>query len=311
MYVEGPVEIVRSGKTTPAQQDMEVLIKDSLRTGKKAYTGIRFSDESIIDMAPETEIAVADYTVEENRQNSVIEMTTGFIHSRIREMAAGFFGLKKNRWEVHTQTAVVGVRGTDINVRVGPVEGPTKEALTECLVKRGLAYAFVRDLVLVAVNITAGQSFIALSASKPGSVGLPSAEMQKITDEMFDKEVQRSIEDPSRFAPPRAEDVTIKPGDFKACDREIAKAEKAIAAWDAQNLFWEGWVLKYFATIIPGTVTLVDAVHAYEAASFIQRSRKERDKWKKFLEDIKKIKETMKKRKESSGGGGGGGGNGH
>jgi len=339
-HVEGAVEVIRSGKSLWAQPNMALLVQDTLKTGQESYAGIRFTDGSTLAMAPETEITVADYTVTENSQKSVIEMAIGFMHCRVRKMGAGFFGLKKNRWEVHTDTAVVGVRGTDLWTLVGEEAGPTKEKPTECLVEDGEGYGHPKSLDWDSayMAIKPGWSFKAPSASQPGSVGPPSDEMLgnveilsgKFLSEpdaaLFDTPSDAKTSGAKKSEPsdkpirhpkglPIAQDVKIEKGDVKTCDKEVAKAKDAIKKWNdyinglEENFIETGWGLLGEAAKSPDT-----QAHPNSPLSRFNRlrdeldsAREERDRWKEQLRQLQAICRKMRQSNISAGGNGGGG----
>lgn len=88
---------------------------DVISTGAKSFTIIKMIDDSKITLRPTTVFALEDYNLEKGKENALLRLfkgglraVTGFISKRNPER--GF--------NLHTPTAVCGVRGTEFDARL-------------------------------------------------------------------------------------------------------------------------------------------------------------------------------------------------
>ncbi len=112
--VEGNVVRIGSdGATAAVKLDDPVWVGDTVRTQSNGKAEITFADGSIIRLAADTRTEIAEYLVGEQQTRGKLSLLGGKIQSLVKK-GLGFFGrTRRNRFEVHTPTAVVGVRGTD------------------------------------------------------------------------------------------------------------------------------------------------------------------------------------------------------
>jgi len=114
-FVTGAADITRPG------QDAESLVKgddvyvgDIVRTKSNAKVEITFIDDSIVRVAQKSRLQITEYMFEQEERRSTLSLFRGKIQSLVKKVAGFSFGrARKNRFEIHTPTAVCGVRGTD------------------------------------------------------------------------------------------------------------------------------------------------------------------------------------------------------
>ena len=114
--VKGTVTLTPAGKTpVSVHKGDPVSVGDSIYAGNDSIAEITFVNESIVRVAPQSRVAINEYVFEEDTQTtkSVVKLWGGKIQSIINT-SKGWFG-KGNRFEVHTPTAVCGVRGCNFN----------------------------------------------------------------------------------------------------------------------------------------------------------------------------------------------------
>lgn len=108
----GDVQVQPYGTQTfqAAVQDMDVSVGDTIRTGFDAQAKIILVDDTTLAIDEDTEITIQSLHVgaAATRDRSIIRQTRG----RLRTVVGSAFG-GQTRMEVHTPTAVVGVKGTD------------------------------------------------------------------------------------------------------------------------------------------------------------------------------------------------------
>jgi hypothetical protein len=118
--VEGRVDVLRGGQlpATPVKVNDGVQTGDVIRTKSLSKAQITFIDNSILTIAPESRIAIDAYMFDsaQKKRNAVIQLFQGLAHvvvSKILQSAEPDFVVK-------TQTAIMGVRGTDFGIRLHP-----------------------------------------------------------------------------------------------------------------------------------------------------------------------------------------------
>jgi hypothetical protein len=114
--IEGSVDLTRAGdvKAEPVTIGQPVSIGDIVRTKTNSKAEITFVDKSVLRLAPKTRIKIEEYLMKgEERDSGVIKLFRGkaraIVSRREGEAQAGKF-------QVHTPTAIIGVRGTDFFV---------------------------------------------------------------------------------------------------------------------------------------------------------------------------------------------------
>jgi len=112
----GTVSIVRAGNQLPAKVGEVVLEADALRTGADGRLGVTLKDETRISLAPNSEIRVDRflYAPSEGRLAFTMRILRGlaaYVSGRIARLAPDAVRLE-------TPTAIVGVRGTRLVIRV-------------------------------------------------------------------------------------------------------------------------------------------------------------------------------------------------
>jgi hypothetical protein len=111
--VRGQVDLMKGGKL-PAKT---VKVKDGvepgdiIRTKSKAKAELTMVDNSVIVMAPESRLAVADYVYNpaKNERRAVIRLFRGLVHTVVNRIIQ----TEQPDFIMETHTATVGVRGTD------------------------------------------------------------------------------------------------------------------------------------------------------------------------------------------------------
>jgi FecR protein len=157
--VKGSVDIRGAdGISRLAQMGEPVHEGDILRTKSKSRAEVTFSDGSLLRMAQNSRIQVRQYDMGGTRDRGILQLFRGKVQSIVKR-AAGFFGNKRNRFEVHTPTAVAGVRGT--NFFTWYTGGQSGSA-----VKEGIVYTYAANKPTEVREVRAGQSSIVFSADK-------------------------------------------------------------------------------------------------------------------------------------------------
>ncbi len=118
--VEGRVDILRGGQlpATPVKVDDGVQPGDVLRTKSLSKAQITFIDNSTMTIAPESRVGIEAYMVDsaKEKRNAVIQLFQGLAHVVVSKV----FKSAEPDFIVKTHTAIMGVRGTDFGIRLGP-----------------------------------------------------------------------------------------------------------------------------------------------------------------------------------------------
>jgi len=111
--VEGQVDLLRQGKlpAVPVKVQDGVEPGDVIRTKSKSKAQVKFVDDSSITMAPESRMAVADFVYDGPRgyRRAVLRHFRGLIHAVVTQLIK----VQEPEFIIETQTAVMGVRGTE------------------------------------------------------------------------------------------------------------------------------------------------------------------------------------------------------
>ncbi len=102
----------------PVALKQEVFPDDVLRTGIGGRVQVLLNDDTLVNLGEESEVAIAEFVIEPERglRNATLKLTRGVS----RFIVGGNLPNPDSRLEVHTPTAVIGVRGTTFYVRVIP-----------------------------------------------------------------------------------------------------------------------------------------------------------------------------------------------
>jgi hypothetical protein len=114
--VAGSVSIVRGGAVVPAASGALVMESDVVRTGPDGRIGIVLKDDTRVALGPTSEVRLDRFAFApaEGRLGFVLRVLKGvatYVSGRIAKLAPDAVRLE-------TPTAIVGVRGTTVAIRV-------------------------------------------------------------------------------------------------------------------------------------------------------------------------------------------------
>ncbi|MGD2126553.1 MAG: FecR family protein [Desulfobacteraceae bacterium] len=114
-YLMGRVDITSPGQAArPAHVGDAVAVGDIIRAKSGSRAEITFVDGNILRLAQNTRVEVTEYMVGKEETKGALKLFRGKIQNIVKRVLGRIFGRgKKNRFEVHTPTAVCGVRGTN------------------------------------------------------------------------------------------------------------------------------------------------------------------------------------------------------
>lgn len=162
IYVKGRVDITSPGAVArPANEGDGLNVGDVVRTKSNAKAGVRFMDGSILRMAPKSRIEIKEYAVAKGQAQARLKLWRGKAESIIKKLSGRIFGRKQKSWfEVHTPTAIIGVRGTDFITYY-------QQGISGAVFSEGQGYVYSLNRPDVVKFVNAGQSMLVLSPNVP------------------------------------------------------------------------------------------------------------------------------------------------
>jgi hypothetical protein len=121
--VEGQVELLKSGQppAIPVEVQTGVEVKDVIITKAESRTKLRLLDDTTLTIAPLSQITLESYMCDEQKckRQAVTEIAQGLVHVVVPKI----FPSKEPDFLLKTQTAIMGVRGTEFYILV--IENPS------------------------------------------------------------------------------------------------------------------------------------------------------------------------------------------
>lgn len=155
IYVKGRVDVLRGGRLPAIRVKVNdrVNAKDVVRTKSRSKARISFFDGNTIMLAGRTRIDIDKYVTDPGKDKRIIKLTRGKLRSVISFFKKSFFKIRKvsarmqrSRYEVHTPTATIGVRGTDFWVF-------HNKNVTGTLVNKGNVFIRSNDFPDLVINV--------------------------------------------------------------------------------------------------------------------------------------------------------------
>jgi len=112
----GTVEVERDGMVRTAAVGEPVYLHDKWSTHSESKVELGFLDNSHVKMAPNTALEITEYLYkpQEKQRQSLLSMASGKARFLVQELQ----DFKQKRFQVQTQTAIVGTRDTEFIVSV-------------------------------------------------------------------------------------------------------------------------------------------------------------------------------------------------
>jgi hypothetical protein len=118
--IKGQVDLLKGGKipATPAKVQDGVETGDVIRTKSGAKAQLSMVDDSVITLAPESRLAIADYQYNPARKErrAVLRLFRGLVHTVVNRIIK----TEEPDFLMETHTATIGVRGTNWYTLLGP-----------------------------------------------------------------------------------------------------------------------------------------------------------------------------------------------
>jgi len=212
--VEGRVDITRpESPAIEVKAGALVFEKDIVRSKSNSKAEILFTDGNILRLAQNTRVEISEYINDSGRRSTVLNLFRGKIQHKVKKLLGSAFGNDGNRYEVHTPTAVCGVRGTDFFMYYQKGES--------CATfKEGFGYGYNKNAPDNMIMVEAGESMI-----------IPSADAPPVLKSASDEEIER-LEGETTPAEEENDDEADDRGDESAGDGAGKAAENKADADD-------------------------------------------------------------------------------
>lgn len=115
--VSGTATIVREHGTTRAKPGDPIYATDTLRTGADGAVGVTLRDDTRVSLGPNSEVLVDRYVYSPG--DGGLGMVLKFMHGVAVYVSGRMAKLAPDAVRLETPSAIVGVRGTTVAIRVG------------------------------------------------------------------------------------------------------------------------------------------------------------------------------------------------
>jgi hypothetical protein len=118
--IKGQVDVLKDGKLPAVDAKVQDGVEpgDVIRTKSGAKAQLSMVDASVITLAPESRLAIADYQYnpERGERRAVLRLFRGLVHTLVNRIIK----TEEPDFIMETHTATIGVRGTDWYTLLGP-----------------------------------------------------------------------------------------------------------------------------------------------------------------------------------------------
>ncbi|MBW2031359.1 MAG: FecR domain-containing protein [Deltaproteobacteria bacterium] len=159
--VSGTVEVQSFHKdyTRRVKEGGTVDISDVVYTYDNAKAEITFNDGNIVRLASKTRLIIKEYAMRGPQSRHVLRLLMGKLRNIVNVVYDRGPGANRSGYEVHTPTAVCGVRGTDFFVYY-------ENKVSGAIFIQGRGFAYSKDVPHEVVVIEAGQEMKVPSAKE-------------------------------------------------------------------------------------------------------------------------------------------------
>ena len=174
--VVGKVTQTRAGVALKPVVNSQVQVKDLIVTGDKSSATMVFSDDSSIRLQQNSKLEIKEYMMKGQTRKSIFSMALGRLTASVSKFIGG-----DNSFEVHSPTAVAGVRGTGFEFVVAMVGTQLSTTVTCTAGVLSVSALSATGAVIATTTIVVGQTAvisatgITVSAVGAGATGAGAA----------------------------------------------------------------------------------------------------------------------------------------
>lgn len=153
--VDGKVTLMRAGVLYRAVVNSQVQAKDLIVTGDKSSAVMTFPDESTISLSENSKMEVKEFMIKGKTRKGIFSMSIGRLVANVTKFIGG-----DNAFEVHSPTAVCGVRGTGFEFIVGMVGSQLTTTVTCTTGALSVSALSATGAVVATTTLVAGQTAV-------------------------------------------------------------------------------------------------------------------------------------------------------
>ncbi|MHB8830388.1 MAG: FecR family protein, partial [Syntrophales bacterium] len=208
--LEGNVDVTSPGKeAVKANMGDPLNVGDIIRTKSKAKCEITFMEGSVLRLAANSRLRVTEFSQEKEKRSATIDLFRGKVQNIVKA-AVG-----QSKYEVHTPTAVCGVRGTQFYTYY-------QSGVSGAVVTEGTVYAYSSNKPGEVRTVGAGQAMVVTNSNTPPSVRTATTkEMEQHQQDT--KPAEKAKEETKKDEEKKPEAVEAKTGEG---DKAEAKKEE-------------------------------------------------------------------------------------
>jgi len=105
--VVGNVSVKRGGGVFKPKAKEQIHVKDVITTGEKSRTKLLMIDRSQLTLGAKSKMEIKEFNLKANTRKGLLSLSVGKLQALVEKKPAG------SSFDVHTPTAVAGVRGTE------------------------------------------------------------------------------------------------------------------------------------------------------------------------------------------------------
>ncbi len=160
--IEGAVDVTSPGKEAiKANLGDSLNVGDIIRTKSKSKSEVTFLDGTVLRIAESSRLRVSEFAQQQEQRTAILNLFRGKIQNIVKTLAGA--SAEKSKYEIHTPTAVCGVRGTQFFAY-------HQAGVSGAVVTEGTIYAFSANKPGEVRNIGAGQAMVVINANTPPAV---------------------------------------------------------------------------------------------------------------------------------------------
>lgn len=115
LFTHGTVELTRNEEVSPASRGLELINQDAITTHAASSAQVRFSDNSLVAIRPESTFLIENYNFDEEQPEEG-KQSTQLIRGSLRAMTGAIGQARPENVEFKTPVATMGIRGTVLSI---------------------------------------------------------------------------------------------------------------------------------------------------------------------------------------------------
>jgi len=160
--IEGNVDVTASGKEAVKANVGDTLnAGDIIRTKSKSKAEVAFIDGSILRLAENSRLRVSEFSQDKETRKATLNLFRGKIQNAVKAVSSA--GAAQSKYEIHTPTAVCGVRGTQFFTYY-------QSGVSGTVVTEGTVYAYSANKPGDIRTVSAGQAMVVTNPNVPPTV---------------------------------------------------------------------------------------------------------------------------------------------